>query len=996
MIFEKKDCKFAFLYIKTFAFLLHLTKNIAFIPTLLLLFISIEVASQQYNYRNYTTKDGLPSSEIYHAIQDSQGYIWLATDDGVSRFDGVNFINFGLNEGLVNNVVFDLYEDDKGRIWMVSFSGQLCYYKNGRIFPYQYNNEIKEFLEEQCVPAKKSLYVDSVENIYLSIEYVGVIKIDAKGNVSNLMSPSKKNLVEIIKITKDKKLIGHQYKRSKDTELLIDGNRYKFEYSVFRSSILFLLEDNKNNDLIAVKHGIYKHSPNNYTRISKNEDIVLWFSKDKKGRYWLSTFEHGVKCFYDEKFANTPIYHFLEHKNITSVLVDNENGYWFTTLNNGLYYLPYAEINSLIVESEKSKNILSVTAYKNQVYCGLQDKTFRIYDSSLKKEIYKRKFHPGETPKKLVYNKADSELLIGTYSYCYHYNEKTDKYIKHEKLLASKSDSNFLGMSINDIYLENNNVQWYGTNIGLFKYKNKENTYRSDIANNWNKTVLAIEKADSQSLWLGTFEGLWKHENGKFTYLGSQNVLLKARINSIIQNGNKLYLATSGYGIVVYDINKKTVDQYSLIDGLASNSVTCLKNFNKKLYIATNKGLNIVDLKEKKWSDILKLDENSGLLSNDINDIHIEDGVLYIASKKGLNRINTNSINFNRKAPEVYIEKIEVNGKDTSCCKTLNLDYYQNNISISLVAISYKNAGNTIFKYKLEPIDNNWKETNSNKINFSNLQPGNYVFRVKCKNENNVWSNTKSDISFNINKPFWKEWWFITLPFVLLGLITTLFLQRKLSQLRKENELRKELKTYFYKTLSTQLNPHFVFNSLNSLNKFILKEDKLNASLFLAKISNYLRAVFDTIQGEFISLQNELGILDIYLKLEKERLKDKLDFQIVLDDNIDASKITLPALIFVPLVEKAVWTRLNNVKKSGFVKISISQIDNSIEIAIEDNGIVIDNNDEVNIGTNIHKRVELLNKLYKNEVSFKFIKNTKVSFDDIGNVVKLRLKPSND
>ncbi len=125
--------------------------------------------SQTYPFRHYTVEDGLPSSEVYHLFQDSKGYIWFATDNGVSRYDGYEFRNFTQNEGLPDNTVFEIYEDYKNRIWFIPHSAKLSYYYRDSIFEYKYNDSLQNAMEIYSNPLKLSFYVDSTDKVFMEI-----------------------------------------------------------------------------------------------------------------------------------------------------------------------------------------------------------------------------------------------------------------------------------------------------------------------------------------------------------------------------------------------------------------------------------------------------------------------------------------------------------------------------------------------------------------------------------------------------------------------------------------------------------------------------------------------------------------------------------------------------------------------------------------------------------------------------------------------------------
>ncbi|HPG32582.1 MAG TPA: two-component regulator propeller domain-containing protein, partial [Lentimicrobium sp.] len=142
--------------------------------------------AQQPVFRHYTVDEGLPSNEIYHVFQDSKGYVWIATNMGVCRYDGRHFKNFDKQDGLAENTVFEVYEDFKGRVWFVSFPCQLSYFENGVINQYRYNSELKKFGGSGVIPVKNTFKVKKDERIYLSFHAKGLITISKSGELSSV------------------------------------------------------------------------------------------------------------------------------------------------------------------------------------------------------------------------------------------------------------------------------------------------------------------------------------------------------------------------------------------------------------------------------------------------------------------------------------------------------------------------------------------------------------------------------------------------------------------------------------------------------------------------------------------------------------------------------------------------------------------------------------------------------------------------------------------
>ncbi len=967
----------------------NLIKNI-----LLLIIIHViyfKVCSQEYTYTNFKTKDGLPSVEVYHAIQDSKGYIWFATDNGVSRFDGYKFVNFDINNGLINNTVFDLYEDRKGRIWFIALSGRLCYHENGEIKPYKFNHLIDKNVVGRAIPVKRSFYIDTQDNIYLSILNQGIFKISKNGEIRNLMDTTESNILSIKKIVGEQYLTGYLNKSKEKVRLFINGEdiSFNFNYPLDKSFSFFSSHGkSKNETIFTIDNTIFTFSNNTPRKVAKYTSDIIWFSKDKRNNYWISVRNNGIKYYKSIDSIENSISWFLRNRDVSSVLIDNENGYWFTTLNNGVFYLPSEEIKTIEIPTKKSNNVLSVEVSPNNIFLGLEEQIL-CYDKSLTKIRQKFNFLKEGTPLKLTYHKEIEQLISGTYKMYYLISESLRNGSNSIPKLVKKVEPKH--GAIKSIIAGKGNYFWIGTYSGLYKISKNKTIYNSVSDDNWQQSVYSILENSDKSLWLGTLSGLWEYKNGEYIHHGNKNELLSHRINALYKNNNNLFVGTKGKGLIILDLNDYSTKVINVEDGLSSNSISSIAEYKNEIWIGTNNGVNRLVFTNKVLEPISRIDYGQGLKGDEINQILIDKNMLYIASRDGFNYVDLDKLKWSQNKPFLHIQNLKINYQDTVLQPYYKLTSHQNNIEISYVGISYKSNKDLLYKYQLLPYDEKWKITHSTSINYSSLLPGDYEFKVMAMNESGTWSEVNNSVKFTIDYPFYKKWWFYLLSALFLTLVLFLSLQYMLQKLRKENQLRTELKRYAQKSIAAQLNPHFIFNSLNSLNYLILKNDKLESSKYLSKLSTYLRATFDALQKEKLTLNDEIRIVSQYLKLEKTRLKEKLNYEIIIDDLIDSEEYKVPGLFILPLLENAIWKRIQAKKDHGFIKITIEKHEDYILVLIEDNGIAPNLEGDDIEESNINEKKQLLNDFYKGQIIFDFIPNTKVSFNETGNAIKLKL-----
>jgi hypothetical protein len=297
-----------------------------------------------------------------------------------------------------------------------------------------------------------------------------------------------------------------------------------------------------------------------------------------------------------------------------------------------------------------------------------------------------------------------------------------------------------------------------------------------------------------------------------------------------------------------------------------------------------------------------------------------------------------------------YITFILVNNKpvvlDTlpQYLKNLRLDYTHNTISIAFSAISTEFPERLEYAYKLEETDNEWIYTNNlnRRINYANLAPGKYIFKVKVREWGLDWS-PETNLFITITPPFWRTWWFITLCVLASAALIFWFAQWRINNIRRQEQLRakheKELLELEAKALRAQMNPHFIFNCMNSIKALIQQNEPTKAVNYLTTFSKLIRTIFNNSDKREISLFDELETCKLYTQLEAMRFENKLKYEFAIDDSIDLKSINVPALILQPFIENAIWHGIMPMTEGGKVSVTVKQENENIICTVEDDGI---------------------------------------------------------
>ncbi len=406
-----------------------------------------------------------------------------------------------------------------------------------------------------------------------------------------------------------------------------------------------------------------------------------------------------------------------------------------------------------------------------------------------------------------------------------------------------------------------------------------------------------------------------------------------------------IWVSTHQNGVMLL-INKKLVKIFnSERSGLLSDICKLLFiDGQNHVWVGTNLGLNeIIYNPVNDQMQIHNYTSSDGLPDNDVTGIAVSDRYIWVATVKGLARLLRNSKVLQRDFP-LYITGIKINGRDTCIVPEYQLNHTQNNIQLEFVGINFRSDGRLGYKYRLSP-EAPWEYTNLPIVNLSSLGPGNHTFEVYAKNIHGKWNDRSARASFFIAAPFWQRKEFLV--FFIGALVVLIFtgFQLNYNKLKKRSEekalVHKSMVELELLALKDQINPHFIFNCLNSIQNFIINQDHEKAHLYLAKFATLIRNALKLSRNNFISLRDEMDLLRTYVELESMRLGDSFSYNFSIDDELSGMH-EIPSMILQPYVENAIKHGLNFLRdKKGLLAIGVEKRDNKIICTISDNGIGI-------------------------------------------------------
>lgn len=951
-------------------------------------------------FNNFTTDDGLPSNEVYHAFQDSLGYIWFATNNGVSRFNGYNFENFGLEDGLVDNTIFEIYADYRGRLWFISHVGNLVYYENGIFNAYPYNNKIQKLLPATRGPIKKSFYVDKSDNVHISFKKFGRLKITPEGIIQGLNDQYEKPDLHIERLIDGTLLLTNPIKNLTKKVVYSDGIN-QFEWSnkeLFNGNYLSIHTnaDYYNNSIFLTCRGNLVQLWDNkiLSRVKLGEELI-WLSIDSSYNLWVSPAEGGVYCFSNCNINEEPFIYTLKSSQILSVLQDYENGYWFTTLNDGVFYCPNIYAQSYLMDEMLLGNKISALYANDAIYLGFDNGSVGIIRNNDIEFLNPTKQFLSYSAIRDITETHDKQGVLVSSSVLIHYisPNSIENYLY--------SINNFKGILPRQIIKSIKGDYIVAGVQGLKRFDGNKVTYDSHVFEQFSAIIYSVFEKNDGTVLLGCANGLWEFKDNAFYYLGDQSPLLSKQILSIkgFIDGT-IFLGTKGIGLITLFPNGD-LKQFTIKDGISSNTVNHIYVDSNYVWLSTSEGANRISIDGRTIGSIVSINKSKGLPINDVLEIYRKDNDILIATRNGLTIINSKDIAIDQTVIKCYIKKILVNNIEKNIINNnLILNHYENFINIEYLGFSYLSNGKIPYRYRLVGADSAWIYTTNTNAIYSNIASRNYTFEVQAQNNDGIWSPSQK-LEIYIRKPYWQTTLFIILITLAFSALLFTIYRIRIQSIRKRNELLNTTNLYKQQALRQQMNPHFIFNTLNSIQLFILENDPLNSHKYLTKFARLIRMTLDNSQEPKVSVKDEIEALKLYLELESLRLEGKFTFNINIAQP-DLLGYKIPTLLIQPFVENAIWHGIMMKEtKSGHVDVTVEKQNGYLICQIEDDGIgrkaAIALNKRADkqhksLGYKITaQRIELLNTIYRDSFSIEYDDLINTNGEPTGTKVTIRI-----
>lgn len=915
--------------------------------------------------------NGLPTNAVYNILQDKKGFIWIASDKGLFRYDGSEYKPY-VKKDMVSKSGSYLHEDRLGRIWYANFDGNIFFVENDSLKQFPSD----PFFQHEYFMFDDYLWVNNDKNELC--QYDIRTKKCLKKQRLGLFSIFQTGDVFYGKDDKGKTYIFNQ--EGVLIKQITDTDKIKIHMVIKSGADYYLMFSKEGVDYIG------KNSDNNTpVTLHKIESTSLINS--------ISFYEGSIMVgtrtgLYKYNMPGSPAEK-INHNNIIScVITDKNNCLWVSTINDGIFIYP-------LLQNQYSYTVPSSSCHLKNI-----DNTLYLYDANGAVRSLNDKS-----------GSYDFLVQLEDFNRIYDFSKRTAEYAditeyrqqSYSNFRIAKTQRGSFNLMVGGlkklILLDHKYVAYAATGVAGLVKANKtavpsiwDNFYESHKlqkgkTHNWTEECPVIISKRIKSV---------AHDNkSSQLYFVSNDGIYSFSPNSgspskILLNGNAIYaddiLAEQGSCIALL-----TNGELLLIKEKQASLLKNVNSLDQFLNIKLINGEFVFTGTQKIYKiPAVKISSNTGekdlavmnlqVNTYEINDIAFKDGHYFISTVNSLIKYKFQPQNNNIDIP-FYINYLDASGERYNSSEKIEIPSGKNDILINFSILNYLNNRLGVF-YRIN--NDPWKTLSpaERNISFASLSPGSYYISFKINNR----EYTKA-LSFVILKPFYLRYWFIIACALILGTAIYLIYRNRLQIHKKQNllllektTLEKDLRQSMLSSIKSQMNPHFLFNALNTIQSFIITEDKKNASVYLSKFSKLTRSILNMSEHETITLQEELDALLLYLELEKMRFNE-INYSVVIDNSVNTNKILIPSMIIQPYVENSIKHGL--LHKAGDKNLFIRVSGNSREllIVIEDNGIGRDKSRIINqtkkekhqsfaSEANL-KRIEILNQ-EKNKIGLSY------------------------
>ncbi len=785
------------------------TLNKFLLPTYILILFSVSVYAQRYTIRNFSVQDGLPQSQISAIFQDRDGYLWIGTYDGLSRFDGREFRNFYRHDGLAENFVRTIMQRRNGDIWFGHYHGHISVlnHKTGKLKHLILPEHIKHSMISH-------IYEDDQSRIWIATIDNGVVLVDGEEwtTISADNGLPATSVFEIFQIAADRFLV------ATDTGLvdftLRGSGDYIFHLIPERDglpdlAISSILKTDSGKLLIGTYgDGVYSCSIKDilerkyrFTRMkfagTDNDLFIIKLMQDNTNRLWIATESKGIIIYDPEPVPKINVLNKrngLIENDVLSLVEDNEGSVWIGTDGGGLFQYLGQYFSIVDEEAGLPSNVVwALEQGKGQDYWigtekGLHRVTWK--EGNLKiNDIRLTNSGKKLSVQAVTLSRDGSVLFIAG-------NEGLHRfYPDKNKLVRYRQTRNIDAFYVTE---ERNGNIWlatYGNGAWLLNSAG-EKIKKYEKADGLNGRYIYSVLIDRQNnKWFSCEdEGLVKFDGKKFSTIELPGGVSRYSAQCIAEDvAGNIWFGTENYG--AYRVSPDSIERFGTSNGLNSDNIVSIAfdKFNHA-WFGTYHGVDKMDLTTKTVQHFSGADGFLPVEANQNAVLSDREGNIFFGTIGGIVKIKPDELKQFNVPPKLALEKISLFFSDIPFQMRHKFKYNENYFTFKFTGISLRNSNNVVYSYRLTGLNDEWfPDTRERMATFANLPPGEYTFMVRARFAGSKWGTQIPAYDFVILAPFWKQSWFMPMMILFLFFVTYLFIIWRLRKIEKDN-LRLEKK----------------------------------------------------------------------------------------------------------------------------------------------------------------------------------------------------------
>jgi ligand-binding sensor domain-containing protein len=968
-----------------------------------------------YFFRHITQSDGLLHNQVLSIAQDDKGFIWVATPNGLQRYDGSRFVYYpemlGSSTAWLTSGV-EMYADEKNNLLWISNNTNIERMEMGKNNFTYYDHE--KLINDSFLAVNSYRDINNMEWILgpnTVYQYDSSTKRKTHSNL-NILPPNVHRASYIVTDSVSERTWvatpSQLFVFDKKTKRAYSDDFNPIQHPLLQPSsygpdekfLRFVMIDSKRNIWVTGwGDAFYKYDdktkkvtkyllsvirPNtNGLKQPAATPLINCMLEDDNHSIWVGTENAGLlrynplKDNFDYIIAQGKNSESIQYRHkIFNLFQDKDQNIWISTDKGISIFNPYRQFfNSIRHEEDnplsigKSEIISFIQTTNGDMFIGTWGGGIAVYDSLFK---FKRN---------IVFNKLKEEKNNDDVRKVWSFLQVDDKtlyagcqhgYLQVHNMATGTTRTlqppEMEGSTIRCMEKDANGNVWFGLHNGkITKWEKKQDkffAYGNDLKVNLKTAsiVLNIFIDRAQRCWVSTESGFKQFDLEKMVF--SQTWLPdKNKVNSISgktcqgideYNDSILLIGTIYGGINFFNRRTNSFSSLGSVDGLPSNNIYALKKDTAGyIWFTTDYGLCKLNPVDKK---IVPYRMDPGV----INSSFIANKFYPLQNGQWLTFTIAEAISFfphkvayqDRSETNIEITGFRLFDKPVSIDsllfdnKPLRLSYKENFFTVEFAALNFSSQQQTNYFYRLSSIDKDWVNGNTNRFaSYTDLPPGEYIFNVKAENANDLPGTTSFKII--ISPPFWKTWWFISAIFFLILTLIYVFIKWREKNIkaieaekRKLDGMNEQLSRAKLETLRSQMNPHFIFNCINSIDALIQSNDKYHATVYLNKFAKLIRDILDSSKQNTVTLSKDLDTLKLYIELEQLRHENKFTTEIIADEALLQDDYRVPPLIIQPFVENAILHGIRyRTDNSGKLSVSVMKLAEYLQYSIEDNGV---------------------------------------------------------